>query len=78
MSTIVVIKLSVTSRKYFLVFNSYIYLFAQQKKYSTVMSLSFRTDMPGQTMQTQIRLLLEGQSDANSADPDQTAPRGAD
>ena len=34
--------------------------------------------MPGQTMQTEIRLLLEGQSDANSADPDQTAPRGAD
>ena len=31
-----------------------------------------RTDMPGQTVQTQIRLLLE----ANSADPDQTAPRG--
>ena len=32
--------------------------------------------MPGQTVQTQIRLLLEEQSDqANSADPDQTAPR---
>ena len=25
--------------------------------------LSFRTDMPGQTVQTQIRLLLEEQSD---------------
>ena len=30
---------------------------------STVMILSFRTDMPGQTVQTQIRLLLEEQSD---------------
>ena len=29
----------------------------------TVMILSFRTDMPGQTGQTQIRLLLEEQSD---------------
>ena len=29
----------------------------------TVMFLSFRTDMPGQTVQTQIRLLLEEQSD---------------
>ena len=27
------------------------------------MILSFRTDMPGQTVQTQIRLLLEKQSD---------------
>ena len=27
------------------------------------MILSFRTDRPGQTMQTQIRLLLEEQSD---------------
>ena len=27
------------------------------------MILSFRTDMPGQTVQTQIRLLLEEQSD---------------
>ena len=35
--------------------------------------------MPGQTVQTQIRLLLEEQSDQSdqSADPDQTAPRGA-
>ena len=31
--------------------------------YPTVMILSFRTDMPGQTVQTQIRLLLEEQSD---------------
>ena len=30
---------------------------------ATVMILSFRTDMPGQTVQTQIRLLLEEQSD---------------
>ena len=30
---------------------------------TTVMILSFRTDMPGQTVQTQIRLLLEEQSD---------------
>ena len=30
---------------------------------STVIFLSFRTDRPGQTMQTQIRLLLEEQSD---------------
>ena len=29
----------------------------------TVMTLSFRTGMPGQTVQTQIRLLLEEQSD---------------
>ena len=29
----------------------------------TVMILSFRTDMPGQTVQTQIRLILEEQSD---------------
>ena len=29
----------------------------------TVMILSFRTDMPGQTVQTQIRLLLKEQSD---------------
>ena len=29
----------------------------------TVMILSFRTDMPGQTVQTQSRLLLEEQSD---------------
>ena len=28
----------------------------------TVMILSFRTDMPGQTVQTQFRLLLEGSS----------------
>ena len=32
-------------------------------KSNTVMILSFRTDMPGQTVQTQIRLLLEEQSD---------------
>ena len=32
-------------------------------KSSTVMILSFRTDRPGQTVQTQIRLLLEEQSD---------------
>ena len=31
--------------------------------YSTVMTLSFRTDRSGQTVQTQIRLLLEEQSD---------------
>ena len=30
---------------------------------STVMILSFRTDMPGQTVQTQIRLLLKEQSE---------------
>ena len=30
---------------------------------NTVMVLSFRTDMPGQTVQTQIRLLHEEQSD---------------
>ena len=30
---------------------------------NTVMILSFRTDRPGQTVQTQIRLLLEEQSD---------------
>ena len=33
------------------------------KWYRTVMILSFQTDMPGQTVQTQIRLLLEKQSD---------------
>ena len=32
-------------------------------KVSTVMILSFRTDMPGQTVQTRIRLFLEEQSD---------------
>ena len=32
-------------------------------KTDTVMILSFRTDRPGQTVQTQIRLLLEEQSD---------------
>ena len=44
------------------------------------MILSFRPDMPGQTVQTQIRLLLEEQSDQGLhclPDPDQTAPRGA-
>ena len=30
---------------------------------STLMIQSFRADMPGQTVQTQIRLLLEEQSD---------------
>ena len=34
-----------------------------QKVVSTLMILSFRTDRPGQTVQTQIRLLLEEQSD---------------
>ena len=34
---------------------------------STVMILSFRTDMPGQTVQTQIRLVLEEQSDQRGA-----------
>ena len=38
------------------------------------MILSFRTDMPVQTVQTQIRLLLWSGC-ANSADPDQTAPQ---
>ena len=33
------------------------------KKIYTVMILSFRTDRPGQTVQTQIRLLLEEHSD---------------
>ena len=41
-----------------------------------VMILSFRTDMPGQTVQTQIRLLLEEQSD-QGLHCLQTAPRGA-
>ena len=39
---------------------------------STLMTLSFRTDKSGQTVQTKIRLLLD-----DSADPDQTAPRRA-
>ena len=34
-----------------------------EKDLDTLMVLSFRTDMPGQTVQTQIRLLLEEQSD---------------
>ena len=34
-----------------------------QRENSTVMTLSFRTDRSGQTVQTQIRLLLEEQSD---------------
>ena len=33
------------------------------QKVTTVMALSFRTDRYGQTVQTQIRLLLEEQSD---------------
>ena len=32
-------------------------------QHTTVMTLSFRTDRSGQTVQTQIRLLLEEQSD---------------
>ena len=32
-------------------------------KKDTVMILSFRTDRPGQTVQTQTRLVLEEQSD---------------
>ena len=39
------------------------YFELKNKKLVTVMILSFRTDMPGQTGQTQIRLLLEEQSD---------------
>ena len=38
-------------------------LHALTHKFHTVMIVSFRTDMPGQTVQTQIRLLLEEQSD---------------
>ena len=34
----------------------------------TVMILSFRTDRSGQTVQTQIRLLLEKQSDQGQSD----------
>ena len=34
-----------------------------EHKACTVMTLSFRTDRSGQTVQTQIRLLLEEQSD---------------
>ena len=33
------------------------------RPYSTVMTISFQTDRPGQTVQTQIRLLLQEQSD---------------
>ena len=36
---------------------------AQMKVVGTVMIISFRTDVSGQTVQTQIRLLLEEQSD---------------
>ena len=40
--------------------NKKIFFFARRAKYfNTIMILSFRTEMPGQTMQTQIRLLLE-------------------
>ena len=35
----------------------------EMQKIYTVMTLSFRTDRSGQTVQTQIRLLLEEQSD---------------
>ena len=35
----------------------------EPRHWHTVMILSFRTDRPGQTVQTQIRLLLEEQSD---------------
>ena len=43
------------------------------------MILSFQTDLPGQTVQIQIRAVWSGSTlfAANSADPDQTAPRGA-
>ena len=36
---------------------------ARTETVDTVLILSFQTDMPGQTVQTQIRLLLEEQSD---------------
>ena len=39
------------------------YAYADFLLMSAVMILSFRTDRPGQTVQTQIRLLLEEQSD---------------
>ena len=44
---------------------------------NTVIFLRFRTDRSGQTVQTQIRLLLEEQSDQGLHCLDQTAPRGA-
>ena len=48
---------------------------------NTVMTPSFRTDWSEQIVQTQIRLLLEEQSDQGLhcllLDPDQTARRGA-
>ena len=40
-----------------------LFRFAQNDYSDTVMILSFRTDRPRQTVQTQIRLLLEEQSD---------------
>ena len=43
--------------------NSYAAAFAAFIGTCTVMIQSFRTDMSGQTVQTQIRLLLEEQSD---------------
>ena len=42
---------------------AYLMLCIKVSLFVTVMILSFRTDRPGQTVQTQIRLLLEEQSD---------------
>ena len=41
----------------------HIFMKKHGKQSFTVMILSFRTDRPGQTVQTHIRLLLEEQSD---------------
>ena len=41
----------------------FFFLDIQEKILFTVMILNFRTDRSGQTVQTQIRLLLEEQSD---------------
>ena len=41
----------------------FLQVFMDESNLITVMIQSFRTDTPGQTVQTQIRLLLEEQSD---------------
>ena len=52
-------------RDIFIAIHSHVVMFVETAfhRRRTVMILSFRTDMPGQTVQTQIRLLLEEQSD---------------
>ena len=49
--------------RFFVVSALHLLIYFYTSKIITLMILSFRTDRPGQTVQTQIRLLLEEQSD---------------